>query len=134
MQRAQEVIDRVCEQRVLYEAEVVKGEARIAKFVAEAANIQGQKVVLPQVSELQARINVLVSERDALCSAVSVQLPREAQRTWTASGRPRSEDIPAHTHLQRPGSWHGRSPQRDTHFPDDDERSRSAPCEGRFAP
>ena len=41
VQRAQEVIDRVCEQK----AEVVEGEARLAKLVAEAANIQAPPVV-----------------------------------------------------------------------------------------
>ena len=56
------------------------GRARHAKLVPEAANIQALPVP-PQVSELQARINVLVSERDALCSAASVQ------REKVASGR-----------------------------------------------
>ena len=37
VQRAQEVIDRVWEHKVLYEAEVVEGEERLAKLVAEAA-------------------------------------------------------------------------------------------------
>ena len=40
VQRAQEVIDRACEQRALYDAEVVEGEARLAKLEAEASNIQ----------------------------------------------------------------------------------------------
>ena len=39
VQRAQEVTYRACEQKVLYEAEVVEGEERLAKLVAEAANI-----------------------------------------------------------------------------------------------
>ena len=63
VQRAQEVIDRACEQKILYEAEVVEGEERLAKLVVEAANIQSPPVVTPQVSELQARIDALVVAR-----------------------------------------------------------------------
>ena len=104
VQRAREVIDRVCEQRALYEAEVVEGEARLAKLVAEAANIQALPVVPPQVSELQARVGVLVSERDALRSAASVQIPGKAQGTWTASGPHRFADIPPIPTSDVPGS------------------------------
>ena len=85
VQRAQEVIDRACEQIALYEAEVVEGEARLAKLVAEAANIQAPPVVPPQGFRAAGK-GVLVSERDALRSVASVQIP--AQGTWTASGPP----------------------------------------------
>ena len=39
VQRAQEVIDRVCVQKVLYEAEVVDGEEKLAKLVAEIQSV-----------------------------------------------------------------------------------------------
>ena len=48
------------EQKVLYKVEVVDGEERLAKLVAEAANIQSPPVVAPQVLELQARIDALL--------------------------------------------------------------------------
>ena len=94
VQRAQEVIDRACEQKVLYEAEVVDGEERLAKLVAEAANIQSPPVVVPQVSELQARIDALVVERDALRSGHGIHVPAPVQGTWMGCGPPRFEDIP----------------------------------------
>ena len=142
-----------------------EGEARLAKLVAEAEKIQAPPVVPPQVSELQARIDVLVSERDALRSVASVQIPGEAQRTWTASASP-FRRYSAHTHLRRPGCCSLAEPTQlrvaqcnrvrgpalvakigglvgqgasllstmRHNFPDDDERLRSAPGEGRFAP
>ena len=97
VQRAQEVIDKACEQKVLYEAEVVEGEERLAKLVAEAANIQSPPVVAPQVSELQARIDALVVERDALRSGHGIPVPAPAQGAWMGCGPPRFEDIPIPT-------------------------------------
>ena len=55
-------------------------EERFAKFVAETANIQS-----PVVSQSQARIDVLVVERDALRSASAILVPAEAQGTWVSN-------------------------------------------------
>ena len=71
-----------------------EGEERLAKLVAKAANIQSHPVVAPQVSELQARIDALVVERDALRSAHAILVPAAAQGTWMGCGLHRFEDIP----------------------------------------
>ena len=63
VQRAQEVIDRSCEQKVLHEAEVVEGEEKLAK--ARQRTSQSPPVVVPQVSELLARIDAIVVDRDS---------------------------------------------------------------------
>ena len=63
VERALAVVDRVQEQKALYEAEVVEGEARYAKLLAVAAIVDALPVVSPQVTELQERINALVLER-----------------------------------------------------------------------
>ena len=75
MHRAQEVIDRAHEQKAVYETEVVEGEARLAKLMAEAAIAQTHPVVLPQVS-------------------APTIIPNDAQGTWMDGGLPRFEDIP----------------------------------------
>ena len=102
LQRAQEVIDRACEQKVLHEAEFVEGEERLA---TEAANIQSPPVVAPQVSELQARIDPLFVERDALRSAQGIPVPAAAQGTWMGcvwSSLVRRH--PTNSHIRCPGS------------------------------
>ena len=94
VERAQAVVDRAQEQKALHEAEVVEGEARYAKLLAEAAIVDVPPVVSPQVTELQEQINALVLERDALRAApVICGIPKEAQGTWMGD-LPRVEDIP----------------------------------------
>ena len=94
VERAQAVVDRASEQKVLYEAAVAEDEARCAKILAEAATVDATPVVSPQVTKLQEWINALVLERDALRAAPVVQgIPKEAQGTWTGDLL-RVEDIP----------------------------------------
>ena len=50
VERAQAVVDRAQEQKALYEAEVVEGEAKYAKLLAEAATVDVPPVVSPQVT------------------------------------------------------------------------------------
>ena len=86
--RAQEVIDRAHEQKVVYETEVAEGEARLAKLMAEAAFVQTPPVVLPQVS-------------------APTIIPNDAQGTWMCGGPPRFEDIPSMptSNVQDLGGW-----------------------------
>ena len=131
VQRAQEVIDRACEQKALYEAEVVEGEARLAKLEAEAANIPtsvpsredpmigGQMPDHGEMAEMRRELeklrqfrdrfpaaagnDALVSERKALRSAPSANLPGGAQRSWTASGLSPFPRYSAHSLFRYPG-------------------------------
>ena len=67
MERAQAVVDRAPEQKALYEAEVVEGEARYAKRRRGCCRCSSS--CLSKVTELQERINALVLERDrSACS------------------------------------------------------------------
>ena len=77
--RAQEVIDRSCEQKVLCEAEVVDGEERLA----EAANRFRHGSMLS-----------LWSGMHCVWSKNGILVPAAAQGTWMGCGPPRFDGIP----------------------------------------
>ena len=99
VQRAQEVIDRVCEQK----AEVVEGEARLAKLVTEAANKKAPPVVS---AGLRVSCKDRCSGLGARCIAFCPLCPYSRRRSrnldsvWGSPFRRYS----ANSHLRRPGS------------------------------
>ena len=98
VQRAQEVIDRACEQRALCEAEVVEGEAWLANLVA------GQRT--SKLSQLFFRRSQSFRQRDAMRCVLPLQsrfqekLKENLDSVLSSPFRRYS----AHTHLRRPGS------------------------------
>ena len=179
VQRAQEVIDRACEQKALYEAEVVEGEARLAKLEAEAANVPtsvlsredpmigGQMPGHGEIAEMRRELEELRQFRDRFPAAAGndVVVSERAPGSWTVSGPPCFENVPPipSSDIQDLAAWLSqRNCDLQTaikyedpglvakigglvgqgasllstmeHNLPDDERSRSAPGEGRFAP
>ena len=81
VERAQAVVDRACEQKVLCEAEVAEGDERYAQLLAEAA-----PVVSLQVTELQEWIKALLLERNTL-RAARVNPDRRGRHETSVSDR-----------------------------------------------
>ena len=103
VQRAQESIDVACEQKVLYEAEVVEG-GKACQARGRGSKRPSHPVVAPQVLELQARIDALVGTRRI---AFRSSNPCSSRGTVYVDGlwSPSVRRHPTNSHIGCPGSF-----------------------------